>query len=374
MEFSLNETQADIRDRARRFSDEELRPLARQRDQTGEFPLDSFRKMAELGLMGVNVDKAYGGLGAGVVAYSLAVSEIARGDASVAVTMAVNNMVAEVIQAFGTEDQRRAYIPRLTSGEFSSGSFCLSEPGSGSDAASLLTRAVRCEEGWRITGSKAWITSGTYAGVFLVWAKAANDAGEELISLFLVDPALDGVTIGKPEKKMGQHASNTVPISFDGVIVPEDAVLGEVGEGFKIAMMALDGGRVGIASQALGIGLEALSLVREHALDGKTVNEDKLAEMATELEAARQLTMRAAWLKELGTRRFSREASMAKLFSTDAAWRAANETVHLLGGKGYTTDTLAEKLLRDVRVTKIYEGTNEIQRIVIARDLTRYGY
>lgn len=386
MEFTLNDIQRDVRDRARDFAASELRPLARERDRSGEFPLSSLEQMAKMGLMGINVSRAYGGLEAGVVAYSLAVAEIARGDGAVAVTMCVNNMVAEVIEAFGREDQKQKYIPSLMSGAFSSGSFLLSEPGSGSDAASMLTRAERCEDGWRITGSKAWITSGEYAGIFLVWAKTTSESRKEEISLFLVDPNAPGITIGKPEKKMGQHASNTVAVSFDQVLVPHDALLGAEGEGFKIAMMALDGGRVGIASQALGIGLEALDLARSHVLKKaqkhgadsiKTLADSTLADLATtatELEAARMLALRAAWLKEQKTRRFSREAAIAKLYCSEAGWRAANQAVHLLGARGYSTDSLAEKLLRDVRVTRIYEGTSEVQRIVIARDLVRQGY
>jgi acyl-CoA dehydrogenase len=377
MDFSLTDTQRAIRDQARQIADEVLRPMARERDRSGQFPLEALALLARHGLMGVNVSKAYGGLEAGVVAYSLAVAEIARGDAAVAVTMCVNNMVAEVLEAFGRPDQRERYIPQLTSGAFSSGSFLLSEPGSGSDAASMLTRAERTGDGWRITGTKAWITSGAYAGVFLVWAKAPDDAGEEHISLFIVDPQTPGITIGKAEKKMGQHASNTVPVAFEDVLVPHDAILGQEGEGFKVAMMALDGGRIGIASQALGIGLEALHLASEHGRQGdgpSATQRATLAQMATELEAARQLALRAAWLKEQKDRRFTREASIAKLFCSETAWKATNEAVQLLGAEGYTTQKLAEKLFRDVRVTRIYEGTSEVQRIVIARDLMRQGY
>lgn len=380
MDFSLNEMQRMVRDTARRFAAEDLRPNRRERDRAAEFPLDALRKMANLGLMGVNVSADYGGSEAGVVAYSLAITEISKGDASVAVTMAVNNMVAEVIEQFGTEAQRERYIPRLTSGEFSSGSFCLSEPGAGSDPQGMRTRAEKTDDGWVINGAKAWITSGAYAGVFVVWAQTRMANGEDAITCFLVDPDTDGISVGKPEEKMGQHASNTVSLTFEDVRVCDDALLGELGGGFKIAMMALDGGRVGIASQALGIGLEALDVAREYALERKQFGRPiadfqaiqfKLADMATELDAARLLTLRAAWLKERGEGRFTRQASMAKLFSSEAAWRAADECVQILGGYGYVADYPAEKLLRDVRVTRIYEGTNEIQRIVIARETLR---
>ncbi len=380
MDLTLNETQVLVQETARRFASSDLRPKASARDESGEFPLDSLAKMADLGLMGVNIRGDYGGAEAGVVAYSLAVTEIAQGDPAVAVTMAVNNMVSEVIQEFGTDAQREFYIPKMTSGEYVSGSFCLSEPGSGSDAAAMTTRAEKTAGGWSISGAKAWVTSGSYSGVFLVWAKTRTETGEDEISLFLVDPKLPGISIGKPEKKMGQHASDTVSITFDAVEIAEDALLGEIGQGFKIAMMALDGGRIGIASQALGAGLEAMSLARDYALErrqfGKPISDFqaiqfKLADMATELDAARLLTLRAAWMKEQATRKFSREASMAKLYSSEAACRACDQAIQILGGYGYTRDYPLEKLYRDVRVTRIYEGTNEIQRVVIARDLLR---
>ncbi|MBA2661809.1 MAG: acyl-CoA dehydrogenase family protein [Bradymonadaceae bacterium] len=380
MDITLNETQSLVQETARKFAGADLRPQAASRDESAEFPLESLAKMAGLGLMGVNIGGEYGGAEAGVVAYSLAVIEIAQGDPAVAVTMAVNNMVSEVIQQFGTSAQRERYIPRLTGGEYSSGSFCLSEPGSGSDAASMRTRAEKTSDGWSLSGAKAWVTSGAYAGVLLVWAKTRNTAGLDEISLFCVDPKADGVAIGKPEKKMGQHASNTVSIAFDKVELSDDALLGEPGQGFKIAMMALDGGRIGIASQAIGIGLEAFNQARAYAVErrqfGKRIADFqaiqfKLADIATELEAARLLTMRAAWLKEQASRPFSREASMAKLYASEAACRACDQAIQILGGYGYTREYPVEKLFRDVRVTRIYEGTNEIQRIVIARDLIR---
>ncbi len=384
MDFTLNETQRLVRDTARRFADTELRPHAAERDRSEAFPLGELKKMAELGLMGVNISADYGGSEAGVVAYSLAITEIARADASVGVTMAVNNMVGEVIAAFGTDAQKQHYIPRLTGGEFSSGSFCLSEPGAGSDPGGMRTRAKKVDDGWVIDGSKAWITSGAHAGVFVVWARTEMDDGNERISAFLVDPAAsEGISVGKPEEKMGQRGSNTVSLTFDGVHVPDDALLGEFGEGFKIAMVALDGGRIGVASLALGLGTEALSLGLDYAQEREQFGQPianfqgiqfKLADMATELDAARLMCLRAAWMKEQGDRRFTRQASMAKLFSTETAWRACDEAIQIFGGYGYTKEYAVERLLRDTRVTRIYEGTNEIQRVVIARDLTRNGY
>jgi alkylation response protein AidB-like acyl-CoA dehydrogenase len=391
MDFTLNETQRLIRDTARRFADTELRPHAAERDLTEEFPHDEIKKMAEMGLMGVNIDADYGGSEAGVVAYSLAISEIARADASVGVTMAVTNMVGEVIEAFGSAAQKERFIPRLTSGESKAGSFCLSEAGAGSDPAGMRTRAKKVDGGWVIDGSKAWITSGEFAGAFIVWAQTEMPDGRDRISAFLLDPAdHDGISCGKPEEKMGQRGSNTVSLTFDAVEIPDDALLGELGDGFKIAMVALDGGRIGVGSLALGLGTEALQLALEYSQEreqfGRPIGQFqgiqfKLADMATELDAARLLCLRAAWMKSAskkqraseGGARFTRQASMAKLFSTEAAWRACDEAIQIFGGYGYTKEYAVERLLRDVRVTRIYEGTNEIQRVVIARDLTRNG-
>lgn len=382
MDFTLNETQRLVRDTARRFAQTELKPHATERDHTEEFPADALAQMAQLGLMGVNISGEYGGSEAGVVAYSLAITEVARADASVGVTMAVNNMVGEVIEAFGTDAQKAHYIPKLTGGEFSSGSFCLSEPGAGSDPGGMRTKAEKTDDGWVVNGSKAWITSGEFAGVFVVWARTEMDDGKERISAFLVDPDTDGITVGKPEEKMGQRGSNTVSLTFEDVAIPDSALLGELGEGFKIAMVALDGGRIGVGSLALGLGTEALSLALEYSQEREQFGQPignfqgiqfKLADMATELDAARLMCLRAAWMKEQGDLRYTRQASMAKLFSTEAAWRACDEAVQIFGGYGYTKEYAVERLLRDVRVTRIYEGTNEIQRVVIARDLSRNG-
>ncbi len=379
MDFELTETQTMIRDTARKFADQSLRPFARERDDKGEFPLAVLKEMADLGLMGVNVPAEYGGVEAGVVSYSLAMSEISAGDAAIAVTMGVNNMVAEVIAQFGTPEQAQKHVPKIVSGEYPAGCFCLSESGAGSDPQGMKTRAKKVEGGWSITGSKAWITSGIHAGIYLVWAQ--TQVGEsDRISVFLMDPKAEGVAAGKPEKKMGQHASETVSISFDSVLVDDDALLGEVGQGFAIAMMALDGGRVGIASQSLGLAEEALRLslayTDEREQFGRKISsfqatQFKLATMATEIEAARALTLRAAFLKEEGKGKFSKEASMAKVYASELACRACDEAVQMHGGYGYTREYLPEKLMRDARVTRIYEGTSEIQRIVIARELLK---
>ena len=386
MNFELNETQKLVRDTARRFATTELRPHAAERDRSEAFPGEALKKMAELGLMGVNISGDYGGSEAGTVAYSLAITEIARADAAVGVTMAVTNMVGEVIEMFGTPAQKEAFIPKLTGGESKAGAFCLSEAGAGSDPAGMRTRATKVDSGWVLNGSKAWITSGEFAGAYIVWARTEMPEGGEKLSAFLIDPAAhEGISCGKPEDKMGQRGSNTVSLTFDEVQIPEDALLGKLGDGFKIAMVALDGGRIGVGSLALGLGTEALSLAIDYAKEREQFGQPiaqfqgiqfKLADMATELDAARLLCLRAAWMKNQAAQkggRFTREASMAKLFSSEAAWRACDEAIQIFGGYGYTKEYAVERLLRDVRVTRIYEGTNEIQRVVIARDLSRNG-
>lgn len=362
MNFELNDAQRRVLATACEVAEQIGGPAAIERDAEATFPLDALSTLANAGLMGVNVPERLGGIEAGVVAYSLAVTEISAADPAVAVTMCVNNMVAEVIDAFATAERSQTIVPRLQSGEYNSGSFCLSEPGAGSDPQGMTTRATDTEGGWRISGSKAWITSGAYAGTYVVWAKTG-----ERISAFLVDPQSDGVSWGKPEEKMGQHASNTVSVSFDDVFVPTEGLLGEEGEGFKIAMMALDGGRIGIASQALGIARAALRLADpdedDHRFDG----------LRARLDAARLLTLRAAWLKETGGHRFTREASMAKMVASELASETCDRAMDLLGIDGFDAACGLNKLRRDARVTRIYEGTNEIQRIVIAREVLRRG-
>jgi alkylation response protein AidB-like acyl-CoA dehydrogenase len=324
----------------------------------------------------VNVPEELGGAGAGVVAYALAMMEVARGCASTAVTMAVTNMVGEVIATFGTPAQRERHCPKLASGEYAAGSFALSEPEAGSDPGSMRTTATPDGDDFVLEGPKQWITSGAHAGVFVVWARTGDPKlGTKSISCFLVEGGAPGLRIGKHEDKMGIRASNTVALSFEGVRVPKTALLGELHGGFKIAMMALDGGRIGISSQAIGIARAALEESVAYAKDrqqfGKPIGDFqaiqwKLADMKTELDAAHLLSLRAAWLKEAG-KPFSREASMAKLFASEAGNRICNHAVQIHGGYGYTREFAAERHLRDVRVTTIYEGTSEVQRLVIAR-------
>jgi alkylation response protein AidB-like acyl-CoA dehydrogenase len=380
MDLTLNETQSLIQQTARDFATRVIAPQASEIDEKERFPKEILKSLAGLGLMAVNVPEELGGSAAGTVSYALAMQEIARACASTAVTMAVTNMVGEVIARFGTDEQKRRCCPKLASGEWTAGAFALSEAGAGSDPGAMGTTAVRDGDAWVINGSKQWITSGAHAGVMVVWARTGERSthpGTRGISCFLVEGGTPGLKIGRHEDKMGLRGSNTVSLQFDDCRVPESALLGELHGGFKIAMMALDGGRIGIGSQAIGIARAAIEESVRYAKDRKAFDHPiaefqavqwKLADMKTELDAAHLLCMRAAWLKENG-RVFSREASMAKVMATEAAVRICNEAVQIHGGYGYIREFAAERHLRDVRVTMIYEGTSEVQRIVIARSL-----
>jgi alkylation response protein AidB-like acyl-CoA dehydrogenase len=378
MELELTETQALIRNTARTFARERVAPGARERDRSEAFPRELLREMAELGLLGINVPAELGGAEAGAVSYALAMMEVAEACASTAVAMAVTNMCAELITAFGSEAQKRRQVTRLTSGEAVVGAFALSEPQAGSDASALETRAERRGKGWVLNGTKQWITSGAFAGVMVVWARTGGP-GAGGLSAFIVEGGTPGLEIGRAEDKMGLRASNTVSLLFENCRLPAEALLGREGEGFKLAMLALDGGRIGIASQACGVTRAALDAslryTRERRAFGQPIAEFQavrfmLANIATELSAAELLTLRAAGLKESG-RPFTREASMAKVFASEMANRAADKAVQLHGGYGYVDEFPVERYLRDARVQTIYEGTSEIQRLVIARELLK---
>jgi alkylation response protein AidB-like acyl-CoA dehydrogenase len=382
MNLELSETQLLVQKSARDFAAKYIAPKAAEIDKHSVFPKELLQGLAELGLMAVNVPEAYGGSGAGVISYALAMQEVAKACASTAVTMAVTNMVGEVIAAFGTEAQRQTYCAGIASGDLVAGAFALSEPDAGSDPGAMGTTATKDGDGWLINGAKQWITSGAYAGVFVVWARTGDRAslpGTRGVSCFLVDGGgiTKGLKIGRAEDKMGLRGSNTVALEFDNVRVPDSALLGQLNGGFKIAMMALDGGRIGISAQAIGIARSALESSVRYARDrkqfGKSISEFqgiqwKLADMKTELDASHLLCMRAAALKEAG-KPHAQEASMAKVFASEAATRICNQAVQIHGGYGYTREFPVERNLRDVRVSMIYEGTSEIQRIVIARGL-----
>lgn len=379
MQFSPTEEQVLVQRTARDFAERVLVPKAAERDVTGEFPEAELRELGKLGLLAVAVPDELGGAGAGVIAYSLVMQELARGDASTAVAVSVTNMVGELIWKNGTPAQQQQWCPRLASGELLSGAFALSEPEAGSDPAALRTTATKTATGWRITGTKQWITTGDRAGVMIAWAVTDPSAGHKGITAFIVPGSARGLSVARLEDKMGLRASSTAQLVFDGVEVGDDAVLGQPGRGFALAMMALDGGRIGIASQAIGIARGALEAAIRYAGERTTFGQpiikhqavgNMLADAATWLDASTLMTLRAAYLKEAG-KPFSQEAAMAKLFSTEHAWKICDIALQVHGGYGYVRDFPVERALRDVRVTRIYEGTSEIQRIVIARNLLR---
>jgi alkylation response protein AidB-like acyl-CoA dehydrogenase len=378
MNLDLNEEQKLIQETAREFAAAELAPVAAELDRGGdpEIFYANLRKLAELGFMGLNVRDDYGGSEAGVVAFSVAITELAKACASTAVTVSVNNMVCEVIQALGSEEQKRAYIPKICSGEFLAGAFALTEAGAGSDPAGMITSAVRDGDDWVLNGSKLFISSAACSGVFVVWAVTDPQAPKgKGISVFLVEQGTPGLVIGKAERKMGQHASSTNEVLFQNCRIPGHALMGKINDGFRTAVTELSGGRIGIGSLGLGIGLAAMDVATRYTLEraqfGKKISEFqaiqwKIADRYTELEAARLLLMQAAFRKEQG-RSFAKETSMAKVFATEAANRACYDAMQMLGGYGYTGDYPVERYARDARITTIYEGTSEIQRLIIAR-------
>ncbi|SEK74839.1 butyryl-CoA dehydrogenase/hypothetical protein [Colwellia chukchiensis] len=380
MDLSLTEEQIMIQDMARKFAESELAPVAAQLDDTRDQTLflKNLAQLTELGFMGLNIKAEYGGVEAGSVAFSLAITEIARACASTAVTTSVTNMVAEVIQAVGNEAQKRKYLPKLCSGEYRAGGFCLTEATAGSDPAGMKTQAVKDGDDYVINGSKLYITSGSFADVFVVWAVTDPSAKKgKGISCFIVEADTAGITIGKAEEKMGQKASPTNEVHFDNCRVPASALMGAENKGFAVAVGELAGGRIGIGSLALGVGLAALDYAKAHIVERKQFGQAlsnfqglqwQLAERYTEMEAARLLLMQAAYTKEQG-QPFGMAASMAKLFATEHANKACYDALQLMGGAGYIKEYPLERLARDVRVTSIYEGTSEIQKVIIAREL-----
>ena len=377
MEFALTEEQKMVRDMVRRFAENEIMPVAEEIDRTERFPAETLRKMAELGLMSMLVPVEAGGTGMGAVAYSLALMEIARACMSHAVTTSVTNMVCEGIYRFGTPEQRARYIPKIASGEYLAGAFALTEPNAGSDAGSLRATAERVGDEYVINGTKVFITSGTYAGVVMVAAKTDREAGKRGISVFLVEQGTPGMKVTRKEEKMGQRGSDTVELVFEDCRVPAASRLGNEGDGFKIMLASLDGGRIGIASNSCGLARAALDSARDYAKErhqfGRPIAsfqaiQWKLADMATQLDAATLLTLRAAQKKEQGGA-YTREASMAKVYATEMAQRVAREAIQIHGGYGYVREYPAERYLRDAMALTLYEGTSEIQRLVISRHL-----
>ncbi|MEH6626419.1 MAG: acyl-CoA dehydrogenase family protein [Motiliproteus sp.] len=380
MDLSLTEEQLLIQETARRFAESELAPKAEQLDQSKDREIikSHCRHLAELGFMGLNVSSEYGGTEAGPIAFSLAITELAKACASTAVTVSVTNMVAEVIQAMGSDEQKQQYLPPLCDGRWLAGSFCLTESGAGSDPSGMRAQAIADGDDWVIDGVKQWITSAEFAGVFVVWAVTDRNADKgKGITCFLVEADNPGVSVSKAEKKMGQHGSATNEVVFDGCRVPSAAILGGLNQGFKLAVTELAGGRIGIGSLALGIGQAAMAYAVEYVKERKQFGKAlagfqglqwMIADRMTELEAARLLLMSAASKKQQGLP-YGTEASMAKLFASEKANKACYSALQLLGGYGYMQEYPLERYSRDVRITSIYEGTSEIQRLIIARDV-----
>jgi alkylation response protein AidB-like acyl-CoA dehydrogenase len=380
MNFALTEEQKMIQEMCRGFSRTELAPQAAWLDETKDRTIlkASLKKMADLGLMGLNIPETYGGSQIGVVAYSLALTEIGAGCAATAVTMSVTNMVAEVLLEFGTDEVKKKHIPRLCSGEYPAGAFGLTEAGAGSDPAGMKTTAVLDGNEWVLDGQKIFISSAEYAGVVVVWAVTNKQAPKGRgISAFVVEKDTPGYIVGTDEKKMGQKGSSTNQLIFDHCRIPKGNLLGSVDNGFRISLMELAGGRIGIGSMSIGIGRAAMDFAVNYAENreqfGQPISRFQaiqwmIADTYTELSAAQLLVLRAAFLKETG-RPFTREASMGKLLASEAANRACYNAVQILGGYGYTADFPVERMARDARVTTLYEGTSEIQRLVIARSL-----
>jgi len=369
-----------IRDMARDFTEKHIKPVAAKLDEEKQFPYENLKKMAQLGLMGMNIPSQYGGSEAGVVAQSLAITEIAKGCASHAVTTSVTNMVAEVISIFGKEEIRKKHVPRICSGEYPAGAFALTEPHTGSDAANIRMTATRDQDGYVLNGTKTLITSGEAAGVTVTWAVTDKNAKKgKGITCFVIEKGTPGLIVGKAEDKMGHRASFTNELIFDNCFVPASSVMGAVEEGFKIAMVELDGGRIGIGSLAVGVGLAAIEFATKYVMEREAFGQPlsnfqaiqwMIADSYTALEAAQLLVLRAAHLKETN-QPFTKEASMAKLYAGESARDAAVRAVQMLGGYGYTKDYPVERYLRDIIGTTLYEGTSEVQRIVVAREIMK---
>ena len=376
MRFDLTDDQREIQALAREFAQAEIEPNASEWDRAHGFPRELFGKLAGLGFMGVCVPEEYGGAGADFLSYVLVLEELSRADAGVGVTVAVHTSAATLpILGFGTDEQRSRFVPPLARGE-AIGAFALTEPEAGSDAGSLRTAASADGDGWTITGSKQWITNGGFGGTVLLFARTDPETpGPKGVSAFILDG--DQVRATREEEKLGLNSSSTVDLAIEGARVGRDRLLNEEGKGFDVAMSTLDGGRIGIAAQAVGIAQAAYDVAREYARERRQFGRPiadfqaiqwKLADMATEIDAARLLVHRAAWLKQEG-RPHAEAGAKAKLFASEVARRQTAEAIQVLGGYGYTKEFPVERYYRDAKITEIYEGTSEIQRLVIARSI-----
>lgn len=379
MDFRLTEEQEMIRKMVREFSENQVAPTATERDEEERFDRDIFEQMAELGLTGIPWPEEYGGAGADYQSYVIAVEELSRVDASIGVTLSAHVSLASwPIYKFGTEEQKQKFLRPLAEGK-KMGAYCLTEPGSGSDSAGMRTTAVKDGDDYILNGSKIFITNAGEAETYIVFAVTDPAAKHKGISAFIVEKGMPGFTMGKKEKKLGIRSSLTLAVHFDNVRVPKENMLGEEGQGFKIAMMTLDGGRNGIAAQALGIAQgayeAALNYAKERVQFGKPISalqaiQFKLADMATKIEAARLLTYQAAWLEDQGLP-YGKASAISKVFAGDTAMEVTTEAVQVFGGYGYTRDYPVERFMRDAKITQIYEGTNEIQRVVISNMLLK---
>ncbi len=374
MSFALSSDQRLIVEHVRDYARAEIAPHAAQFDRSGDYPREQLRGLADLGLMGATVPEAWGGAGLDSVTYALCLEEVAAADASVAVIVSVQNGLPEqMILRYGSDAQRDCYLRPLAQGRHI-GAFCLTESGAGSDAASLRLQATRDGDDWVLNGTKAWITSGGQADTYLVMARTGG-SGARGVSCFIVENGAPGLSFGKPEEKLGLHASHTTTVTFDGVRVPHANMVGEEGQGLIIALASLDAGRIGIAMQALGIARAAMEHATRYAAEreqfGKPLREFegvsfKIARMAARIESARLVALKAAWLKDQG-RPYGKEASIAKLLASEAAVDVTRDAIQIFGGNGYSREYPVERLYRDAKVTEIYEGTSEIQQLVISR-------
>jgi len=379
MNFELTEEHKMIRDAARDFAQTELLPGVIERDENQTFPTEQIKKLGELGFMGMMVNPRYGGAGMDTISYVLAMEEISKVDASCSVVMSVNNsLVCWGLETFGNEEQKEKYLKPLASGEII-GAFCLSEPEAGSDATSQQTTAIDKGDHYLLNGTKNWITNGSSASVYLVIAQTDVEKGHKGINAFIIEKDMDGFVVGAKENKLGIRGSDTHSLMFTDVKVPKENRIGENGFGFTFAMKTLSGGRIGIASQALGIASGAYELALQYSKERKAFGKEiskhqaiafKLADMATEIEAARLLCLKAAWLKDNG-KNYDTLGAMAKVFASETAMKTTVEAVQVHGGYGFVKEYHVERLMRDAKITQIYEGTSEIQRIVISRSILK---
>jgi butyryl-CoA dehydrogenase len=378
MDFSLKDHQKLIRDTVRQFMEAEVRPTVKEMEKQEKFPAEAIKKLGEMGCCGMLVPEEWGGPGLDTVSYVLMLEEVARVFTAMSTAIGVTNSAVQApLLLFGTEAQKKKYLRRMATGE-TLGAFCLTEPAAGSDAAGIQSRAVRDGNVYKLNGTKTWVTNGNAAGVLIVFAKTDPAAGGKGISAFLIEPGFPGFRVGRHEDKMGQHSSPSVEILLNDCVVPVENRLGDEGQGLKIALSALDGGRIGIAAQAVGLAQGALEETAKYAKQrkafGKSIGEFQaiqwmIADMQTEIEAARGLVYHAAWLKDAHPTKVGASASKAKLYASEMVNRVVYKAVQVHGSAGYSRETDVERMYRDARVITIYEGTSEVQRMIIAREL-----